>query len=289
MHAYLLTRGTPRNLDYAFLGSEPATHWWDRLSDANFINIDRFEVAARADGSGLSLLLSGLPSARRDSIGTPIRFTVVVDGLQDDPELLADLVAVALSPAGRAALGRQLDEEFPYPEINAIRAGTDPGTDIGVRTLRALRSGSTDEALAGAGTRTGTGDGTGGGTTADGGAAPAGRDGTDRTGCWVGPVDDPLARGAFLARVARMADGSTGFAFTSHALASVAGAQRAAETLGADAVILLHDGGPAGIQPLGKAPAGTAGGSWPRPALIVLLSLAGLAIALLIRWLIRWL
>ena len=88
MNAYLMTRGTPRRLDYRFLGAAPPERWWAPLGD--WLVLEKAEVVVR----GSAVLVSGIPSARRDSVTTVIRYTLVVDDAE--PGLLHGLVAAGL-------------------------------------------------------------------------------------------------------------------------------------------------------------------------------------------------
>ncbi len=85
-------------------------------------------LARGADGS-LSMLLSGLPSARRDVVDTPIRHTLVVDGL--GTELAGRLAATGLDPDGRHRLGKELDKLFPGDMVDAVLSGAEDGAGVG--------------------------------------------------------------------------------------------------------------------------------------------------------------
>ena len=103
--AHLMTRGTPRRLDYRFLGAGPVERWWRPVQD--WVVLEQPEVIV----CGRSLLISGIPSVRRDAIGTAIRYTLVVDDVER--ALARSLAAAGLDRAGRAMLGGLLDAGFP--------------------------------------------------------------------------------------------------------------------------------------------------------------------------------
>src|SRR3712207_3987494 len=114
MTAHLMTRGTARRLDYRFLGGGPPRRWWAPLDD--LVVLERPTVLVHGGPGHCGVLVSGIPSVRRDVIGTAIRFTIVVDG--PDPALLARLVAAGLDARRRVALGARLDDEFPAERVD---------------------------------------------------------------------------------------------------------------------------------------------------------------------------
>ncbi|MBV8541016.1 MAG: hypothetical protein JO063_07130 [Pseudonocardiales bacterium] len=205
MAAYLMTRGTPRPLDYRFLGASPPKRWWAPLED--WIELEQAEVVVHGGPTGACILVSGIPSARRDVIGTVIRFTLVVDGA--DPGLLARLAAAGLDPAARTELGSVLDAQFPTEWVDAALAGTPPADDaVDTRLTRALEATGGDAQ-----------------TTDPVGSVPA--------SSWVGAPGDERAVSVFLDRVARLGAGADGWAFTTAGLTSVDGARRTPRGRGA--------------------------------------------------------
>jgi len=226
--AHLMTRGTPRRLDYRFLGAGPAQRWWRPVQD--WVVLEQPEVIA----CGRSLLISGIPSARRDAIGTAIRYTLVVEDVER--ALARSLAAAGLHSAGRARLGGLLDAGFPAEWVDAALGDTAPSdAEVARRLAPALAAFGVDE--------------------------PAAAQHRVRHRSWVGALEDGQAVAAFLDRVTRLADGEPGWAFTTSAIASVKGAGDAADALGAPVAVLLADGGPPEVIDLGKAQAG------PRPGL----------------------
>ena len=227
--AHLMTRGTPRRLDYRFLGAGPVERWWRPVQD--WVVLEQPEVIV----CGRSLLISGIPSVRRDAIGTAIRYTLVVDDVER--ALARSLAAAGLDRAGRARLGGLLDAGFPADWVDAALGDTAPSdADVAHRLAPALAAFGDD--------------------------APAVAHHPVRHRSWVGALDDDEAVAAFLDRVTRLADGEPGWAFTTSAIASVKGAGDAADALGAPVAVLLADGGPMEVVDLGKAQAGP-----PRPGI----------------------
>ncbi|MBL7255830.1 hypothetical protein [Paractinoplanes lichenicola] len=260
--AYLMTRGRPREnrYDYQFIGAVPPARWWDAVTK-HVQTTQREIVVARHEG-GVGVYVTGVPSERRDAGGTPIRYTLVLDDLRDDPVLLQRIAALAWSADGYERLGEQLDKEFDADRIDAIIRGDEPAEDVPARTAAML-----DSAL-----------------------EPAASLGDDPAGSWVGGVKDRDARRAFLARVTRLAAAEAeGWAFTSQAFGTLRGAHEAAADLRAPvAIMLLDPDGTSSIQEIapGKGPA-LVKERRSRIPLIVGLSLAAVALILAIVWIMR--
>jgi hypothetical protein len=225
MKAYLMTRGTTRRNDYQFLGAEPPEQWWEPL--AQQVVLEEPEVVAARRGDRFGVLLSGLPSARRDVIGTALRYTVVVDDLADEPELLCRLVATALTDSGRRQLGALLDKRFGDGLVDAVLDGSETVDvpEVVGTAVRALPETAVPQ------------------------------EENDFQDSWVGPIESDRARQAFLGRVAWLAREGNGYAFTSHLLSSARGAATAAGRLDGDVAILLVEGDVSEVTVLGKAPA----------------------------------
>lgn len=127
MRSYLMTRGTLRRMDYAFLDESPPERWWEPIGRWLFLEAEELVLARRAAGT-TGLLLSGIPSGRCDVIGTRIRYTVVVDDVHEDPALAAWLVRCGLEDAERERLGRALDAHFDAEYVDArLTAAMDGG------------------------------------------------------------------------------------------------------------------------------------------------------------------
>lgn len=224
-----MSRGTGRRLEYDFLGAAPPSRWWSVLSDRGLVVLEEPGIIAYADGTALSILLSGIPSAHRDMIGTEIRYTVVVDDLQDDVRLARNLAAAGLSSEQRALLGRELDRAFDVAKVNAVLGGSSDGADTGPILSTILRSP---------------------GWSADRPEEEAGTD--DIMDSWAAPADDPGARAAFLARIGSLPAGQGGFAFTTSCLSTQKGAGDAVARLPGTHAILLADGDLGKLVPLAK-------------------------------------
>ncbi|HEX3957477.1 MAG TPA: hypothetical protein VHZ03_12740 [Trebonia sp.] len=255
--AFLITRGTANRLDYRFLGLEPRNTWWSVLRDHQVVNLNGTEVIAYGDGRSLGILLAGIPSARRDAVGTAIRFTLVVDGLQDDPALAARLAWTGLDAGSRARLGERLDGAFDTDLVDAILSKTKDGAPV-------------------AGLLDGVLDGDWEDTT------PSAAGPTESRQPWAGPVDLPAARAQFLTRVAWLADGQQGYAFTSSRLSSQAGADEELQSLPGCGAILLADGELTTVKYLKKDAAPQQWWQDPETQRLVLLSSAGVVVAALI-------
>lgn len=216
LKAYLMTRGTSRRLDYNFLGTPPPDLWWRPLGDNGLILLEQPEVIAYGDGRELSILISGVPSERRDVIGTRIRYTLVVDHIQQDLDLARRLAVTGLSAEGRARLGHRLDEDFDAAMVDGLLNGSDDGSAVEGFLVTMLAS--SDWSMQ--------------------------ADDADREiqGSWAGPADDADARAAFLVRIGTLAAGNHGFAFTTHSLTTREGAERAAADLPGTSAMLLADG-----------------------------------------------
>jgi hypothetical protein len=189
---HVQTRGRPRHRDYGFLGAGPERPWWRAY--AEHTAFERPTVLVESDGRGHRAYLSGIPSARRDAVGTVIRYTLVVEhngidgdgdsgGAAPDPTgvvalvhcWLADQDAGVVPGAGR--LARALDAAFPEDEVERMLAAADavPAADVRRRVAAAVR------ALPG---------------------PPGGPPPPERGPDWLGDPAAPAARAAFVQRVA---------------------------------------------------------------------------------------
>ena len=223
-----MTRGTSRRLDYNFLGTPPPELWWRPLGDNGLIFLEQPEVIAYGDGTELSMLVSGVPSERRDMIGTRIRYTLVVDHLQDDVGIAQRLAATGLSPDGRTRLGYRLDEDFDIATVDGLLSGSDDGSGVGESLATMLASPDWSVQVADSS--------------------------QEIQGSWAGPAGDADACVAFLARIGALAAGSHGFAFTTHSLTTKEGAEKAIAELPGTSAMLLADSELEGVVRLGKEP-----------------------------------
>ncbi|MGV9246026.1 hypothetical protein [Streptomyces sp. NPDC003710] len=266
MRAYLMTRGTMRKHDYAFLGEAPAEPWWDALTPWVFLESEEV-IVHRNEAGGANLLISGIPSRRTDVLGTRIRHTVVVEDAHREHGLALWMVRCGLDDGERTRLGDALDGAFPGDLVDALMTGAHD--DVEHRLLATLRQAAEE--------------------------SEEDKAGKDIPGSWAGSVHDATASEAFMARARRLlAEEQTGYAFTTHALLTADGARRAASSLSGEVAALLHEGELEVVEQLGKArvPAprrdSTAQAGTKRRVLLALGALAvALAVALGVWWLIR--
>lgn len=139
--AYVQTRGRPRHRDYDFLGAGPGEPWWRAY--AGHTAFESPTVLVESSGTEYRVYLSGIPSARRDSVGTVIRYTLVLEETPDDPDGAGPdgvLALVSCWVAGGTTLTAALDEAFPEDDVERLLAATAPETDPHKRVLAAVRS-----------------------------------------------------------------------------------------------------------------------------------------------------
>jgi hypothetical protein len=257
VQTYLMTRGTSRGHDYQFIGDEPAERWWDPLAKQVVLEEPELIVAAR-DGR-LGILISGLPSARRDAIGTALRYTVVIDDAAAEPDIVRRLVGAGLTETGRNKLGRLLDESFGGSAIDEILGGADAEkvpelVTAAVRDLPDV-------------------------------PVPSGDD--DGPASWVGPMNSEHAQQKFRRRVERLAGHGNGYAFTSHLLSTAPGAESAAAAVPGEVAVLLVNGTVAEVTELGKDRSpGTEEKQEPQP--LLLLAATGLVALGALGWIVWW-
>jgi hypothetical protein len=128
---YLNTRGRERHRDYQFVGPAPATTWWRDYADHT--TFERPTVLVQSDGRAWQAYLSGIPSGRRDAVGTVIRYTVVAEGGPGDadPEpdalgtgdvlaLVSNWLADQALPRGVGRVSAALDQAFPEPDVERL-------------------------------------------------------------------------------------------------------------------------------------------------------------------------
>lgn len=128
MSAYIQTRG--HSSDYAFIGLSPTSQWW-----RDYRTITAFEdptILVERDGNSWRCLVSAIPSARRDRVGTVIRYTIVLDGAcggASDSAHAKQLIEVATDAATHqpafATLTSLLDDCFPKEFIEDCFARRD--------------------------------------------------------------------------------------------------------------------------------------------------------------------
>ncbi|WP_034267832.1 hypothetical protein [Actinospica robiniae] len=255
-------------MDYAFLVRRPKDQWWDRLADASVIFTDGLEVAVKGAGDGCEVMICGVPSKRRDAVGTAIRYTLLLELGIADSSLAAPLVRCALGDASRADLGAGLDELFDAETVDRILSAQTAGDEVLLDRAGEAVAEIVNRAAA-----------------AESNTARGGVPGSP----WAGSAEDETSVDAFLGYVAEVAHGGKGLAFTSHAVQSLDRARQVAQQFGPDLVLLVADAPFEGIKPLGKAE-GSADIEKPAPISrvgILGLALCGLIVLLLIIWWVR--
>lgn len=128
MPLYIQTRST--GMDYDFLGKRPAQAWWSTVY-GRFSAFEDFTLLLEVAVPGQwRAYLGGIPSGRRDRVGTPIRYTLVGEGNlgDDDARFFYKLLYVFLHDYNQstlesnlALLGKNtLDSCFPQDFIDGL-------------------------------------------------------------------------------------------------------------------------------------------------------------------------
>ncbi|MFC9331367.1 hypothetical protein [Kitasatospora sp. NPDC057015] len=249
VRGYVMTRGVQRDKDYRFLGAAPAALWWSSYRDHADTNYPTLLV--EAGEGGWRAFVSGVPSARRDEVGTPIRFTLALTGATaaagaggpgaaERLERVVRLVALWLeaftAQDGRVRLGRLLDGLFPdEAEVVELRRRRDPQAAGIVRERVTALLAALDSPASDAG-------GAAGAVVAAGpaGALPA---------AWFGAARSDEGTTAFVARVRELLSGEReGRALV---LNLVEGPAEAPAPVGSGSLaVLAVDGGPVRPEPL---------------------------------------
>jgi hypothetical protein len=197
---YLNTRGRERHRDYQFVGPAPPTSWWRAYADHT--TFERPTVLVQSDGRRWQAYLSGIPSRRRDAVGTVIRYTVVAEGAADQPgaaelpigadlgtgdvlALVANWLADQHPGQDSGRVSAVLDAAFPEPDVERLLAADPAGparSEVGHRLVGALRELRLPVA-------------------AESEPVPAG---------WLADLRGPAARAAFVQRVGGLLAGQPG-------------------------------------------------------------------------------
>lgn len=106
MRVYIQTRG--KTVDYSFLGKAPIEHWWLHFRDAT--SFEKPTLILQADKKTWKCFLSGIPSNRKDRVGTTIRYTLVLEGdckefTNDEDKIISPLVISWLKDASTELTG----------------------------------------------------------------------------------------------------------------------------------------------------------------------------------------
>lgn len=223
MPVYLQTRG--RTADYTFLGQAPVELWWSRYRDVTAFEYPT--ILVHSDGSSWKVYLSGIPSSRKDRVGTTIRYTLALEGAPEDERgrTLASGVTVAWlndiaesPPSSRlqAALDDQFTEEFVEGIIGDREGGS--ASPVAEKLVRAMERLSTMVA---------------------GRVEPI--SGSSTASSWVGAVEKPRPRAEFKSRIQALLAGQSGRAL----LVNLVGTEDEACSLvehGQNTAVLIEDG-----------------------------------------------
>lgn len=242
--AAVQTRGRVRSADYAFLGEAPQHPWWRAYG--GHTTFEHPTILLVSDGGGWDAFLSGIPSRRRDAVGTTIRFTLVLGGGSAEAGPVLALVGAWLADLAGAghAVGDALDAAFPEADVERLLATPD-STEVRRRVLDAVAQVHAGPATPDPQPR--------GLLSASDGAANLPDD-------WLWSVDRLEARATFVERAGEILDGSAGRAL----LLNLVGSPADLASLLADPrplAVLGTDLGPAPVPlpraetPPGKVPA----------------------------------
>ncbi|HXV94736.1 MAG TPA: hypothetical protein VD813_15640, partial [Pseudonocardia sp.] len=222
------------------LGETPSRPWWRAYADHT--TFERPTVLVESDGERWLAFLSGIPSARRDAVGTVIRSTVVLEGEPGDDGPVLALVAGWLADHGRDTRGggpvsAALDAAFAEADVERLVAAPGRGGHDEVRhrldgALRSL-------------------------------PRPAVEDTAAAPGNWIADSALPNARALFLGRVAELLAGAPGRALMLNLVSDAADvAALLTASPGPLAVLAVEPDVPPGIVDLDRAlrasPAGRA-------------------------------
>jgi hypothetical protein len=138
-HIFVQTRG--KNTDYAFLGGAPSKLWWLDFRDAT--SFEQPTIIVRGDGSEWGCFVSGIPSGRRDRVGTIIRYSLVLGGPCDkegrNSALALNLLADALTGQRvQAKLDDKFDEATVERLLSSRGANPDDRGEVGRLAAEAL-------------------------------------------------------------------------------------------------------------------------------------------------------
>ncbi len=131
MPFYVETRDEGRARDYRFLGAAPEDAWWSEYG-----RLTEFEgpsMLVTGESGTWRCYFTGIPSNRRDSTGTTIRFSIAGEGRVDDAVGVDLLVRLASSwlqdrtvDSSLARLDAALNLLFPRQFVAAVYGSRDP-------------------------------------------------------------------------------------------------------------------------------------------------------------------
>ncbi|MFE0458596.1 hypothetical protein ACFW1A_04945 [Kitasatospora sp. NPDC058965] len=274
-----MTRGTPKRLDYAFLGARPASQWWEGPQNQLplLVFTDEAGVCVSGTGDDWSATLFEVPSARRDVDGRAIRYTLVVEAGPGEAPLAAGLVRLALDTGARVGLGAALDRSCTAELVDGVLGESTPPQALPLDELTELVR-KTAEQLAGDPVEP---------------QVPL---------PWAAPAGDPAAVAELAARARRLAEGGEGRCFLAQGIRSRDEADRLTDRFGPEVAVLLAEADFTGTHrlrsagPRESAPAGAEEGHTPGRVGTLLRAVrqhpvtsagCGLIVVLLLIWLVR--
>lgn len=92
MKLFIQTRGI--KIDYSFLSYAPQSRWW--LDFQNYTSFEKPSFILKANATDWTCYLSGIRSARKDRVGSVIRYSIVLEGNSENTEslqLIKNLIA----------------------------------------------------------------------------------------------------------------------------------------------------------------------------------------------------
>ncbi len=122
VNIFLQTRG--RNHDYTFLGEAPSDNWWSQYR--NQTSFEDPTIVVHSDENGWRVCLSGIASARKDRVGTTIRYTLVFEDKhhKEQAENVVNVIRLWLDAAATrkpfGSIQEALDIEFPEASVEKV-------------------------------------------------------------------------------------------------------------------------------------------------------------------------
>lgn len=214
MQIHIETRG--RTADYAFLGAPPSERWW--LDFRDFTSFEQPTILVVSDGARWRSYVSGIPSARRDRVGTTIYYAVVASGLVSDSiNGVIGLVRAWLDDLGtgaeRGTVHRALDGAFGEDDVERLILDRSEQAVTTVRT----RIESVLARFAGMGS-----------------VRPPVVDFES----WMGAIESPRSRDGLVARVAEHLQGQAGAATMLNLVGELSQAEALVERHGRVAIVI---------------------------------------------------
>lgn len=131
----LSLRTRSRDRDYVFVGRRQVDPWWNRGDFGKLFSSERPAVAVRRRGKEWQALLTGVPSDRKDTHNTVIRFTILAESEAGDKASDAESVVRAVAEWLRGCREGQIEgayitgvlrRRFPEDEVEQWFSGASP-------------------------------------------------------------------------------------------------------------------------------------------------------------------